>query len=297
MNKLRLIRLGFEVKVLTTTCLPGYLGNTIRGALGSSLVRLHCLKTDKASCEKCNRIETCIYSNVFKSLYKDAEFTSVPNPYIIEVSERKKREYTAGESIYFAIVLFGEATKYIEEFVNGVKHMMARDFGGVSNKFELSKVFEEYTNSLIFEGNTFLHLPEPVVWTDRGADAIPKVTELKIQFVTPIQILQKSHLIKEIEFDVFIDSLMSRIASIVDLYEEEEFVIPYRLICRKPWIKADMKLKEKAIRQERGVAKGMVGHVRYSGEITRYMPYIDLGQQLHVGKLTTRGFGQYRFSF
>jgi len=297
MNKLRLLRLGFEVKTLTTSYLPEYLGNTIRGALGNSLISLYCSQKEKANCNNCNSTETCIYANVFKSLYKDDEFTSVPNPYIIEVSEINKKQYNAGESFYFTIILFGRATQYIEEIISGVEHMVVRELGKNSNSFILSKVFEEYTNRLIYEANTLFHLPKPVTWTDNGADKIASVTKLEIQFITPVQILQKSQLIKNIEFNIFIDSLLSRVAAIIDLYEEDEFVIPYRLICRKPWIKANVNLRERVIKQERGMIKGMVGNVNFTGEITRYMPYIDVGQQLHVGKLTTRGFGQYRFTF
>ncbi|MDR1766105.1 MAG: CRISPR system precrRNA processing endoribonuclease RAMP protein Cas6 [Lachnospiraceae bacterium] len=37
--------------------------------------------------------------------------------------------------------------------------------------------------------------------------------------------------------------------------------------------------------------EGFVGTVRYSGDVTRYLPYIDLGSQIHIGKKTTRGCG------
>ena len=42
---------------------------------------------------------------------------------------------------------------------------------------------------------------------------------------------------------------------------------------------------------------GIVGSVRYKGDITKYLPYIDLGSQIHIGKKTTRGCGEYEFEF
>ena len=32
---------------------------------------------------------------------------------------------------------------------------------------------------------------------------------------------------------------------------------------------------------------GILGEARYFGDVTRYLPYIDLGTQLHLGKKTT----------
>ncbi|MDR0221894.1 MAG: CRISPR system precrRNA processing endoribonuclease RAMP protein Cas6, partial [Lachnospiraceae bacterium] len=40
---------------------------------------------------------------------------------------------------------------------------------------------------------------------------------------------------------------------------------------------------------------GFVGTVSYFGDVTRYLPYIDLGSQIHIGKKTTRACGEYVF--
>jgi hypothetical protein len=73
-------------------------------------------------------------------------------------------------------------------------------------------------------------------------------------------------------------------------------VLPYALLNRKPYVTAVFDLKKVAIEQEKQPqVSGFLGRGTYTGDITRYMPYIDLGTQLHAGKLTTRGCGAYRY--
>jgi len=41
---------------------------------------------------------------------------------------------------------------------------------------------------------------------------------------------------------------------------------------------------------------GVVGQVEYEGEIGKFIPLIEVGKYIHIGKNTTFGFGQYTFT-
>jgi len=49
--------------------------------------------------------------------------------------------------------------------------------------------------------------------------------------------MQKKSPVIEPGFSFFIDSLFRRISSIIDIYGEEEFIIPYHITCNKRWKK------------------------------------------------------------
>ena len=89
-------------------------------------------------------------------------------------------------------------------------------------------------------------------------------------------------------------ALLHRNCRLCDLYGEGEFTLPYRLLARKPRIAAQFSTQRVAIPQDHGQrVDGIVGEITYEGEITRYLPYLDLGTKLHIGKKTTRGCGQF----
>jgi hypothetical protein len=293
MNALKIAKLAFEAEILTKTLLPGFLGNTIRGALGKALAARCCTNQVQARCDGCDRAAACVYAQMFKSVYRDAEFTSAPNPYAIDVANSEKREYNAGDAIRFSVLLFGNAARFAEEVALAVRAMFGGVFGGAKRALALRGAHDGHTGAPLFKNGSFC-APEPVAWTDGGEEPVQKTTEIELEFLTPTQILRASKLATSFDFDTLTDSLFNRISSIIDIYGDKEFAPPYRLLFRKPQIAAEQDLRRVAIKQEKQPIVGMVGKARYSGELARYMQYIDLGAQLHIGKMTTRGCGQYK---
>ena len=132
-------------------------------------------------------------------------------------------------------------------------------------------------------------------WTDRGAETIAQCDTLTVHFMSPTEIRSGGSAVAEIDFALFIDSLFGRISGIIDNYTDSEFILPYRLVERKPFVQADYDLRRVRFSTGGQPIDGVIGKVRYFGDITRYLPYIDLGTQLHIGKKTTRGCGEYYF--
>ena len=132
-------------------------------------------------------------------------------------------------------------------------------------------------------------------WSDAGAESIPHADLLKLRFRTPTEILSSKEPIAELDFSKFIDSLFGRIDGLINNYTENEFIIPYALVANKPLVKAESNLKPVRFQTSGQPINGFMGTVRYFGDITRYLPYIDLGGQIHIGKKTTRSCGEYSF--
>lgn len=322
MNSLRIVKLKFETTLKNDVLFPGFLGNTIRGALGKSLAHLFCmLDADdltnlpgcrqcsdfkkkcilcEGKCEKhdkkfefiCPHAADCVYGSVFKN--RTIRGNSIPNPFVVEVPNDDKREYKKGDVLCFNISLFGSAVGFTEHVIKAAEYMLKGRFATYYNCMRLNRVINFFTNETVYENEQLIGYMYEYLWSDAGA--IQSINEVKITFISPVQIINNNdELILDLSFPMFIDRLFSRIADIIDFYEDDEFVLPYNLCFKKPLVDTKSNLFIKTVKQEKQMAKGLKGSLVFQGDLTRYMPYIDLGSQLHIGKLATRGFGEYVF--
>lgn len=60
------------------------------------------------------------------------------------------------------------------------------------------------------------------------------------------------------------------------------------------WLKKD----RYSYRAEKSVPMGgFIGKIRFEGDLKPFLPFICLGEYLHIGHHTAFGFGQYRITF
>jgi len=254
-NKLKLTKLQFIISFTQNTYLPKFIGNTIRGALGQVLY-LH-------------------YPQVFSYVFKAKNAESIPNPIAISVPYPSKMRYAQGETLSFNITLLGTACAFEQDIINAAKLMC-------NGKLANAKIID---HQQIYS----------LDWSDEGVEHIPICNHLSINFITPTEILSSGKPSNTLDFATFIDRAFLRISRVIDSYGESEFTIPYRLIDRKPHVKTECKLKPVNFHTNKQPIFGVLGQVSFTGNVTRYLPYIDLVSQIHIGKKTSRGCGQYTF--
>ena len=255
-NRLQLTKLKFTLKFTQTTYLLPFIGNTLRGALGQSLYKN--------------------FPYAYQNILKVDRGQSIPNPFVISVPYPSKGTYLAGETLSFYVTLFGSACALEQNLIDAAKMICEG----------------KLTNTQLIESQQVYSRP----WSDDGAKHIPSCNMLTIDFLTPTEIYVKSQLAKQVEFTTFMDRLFGRISGILDNYSENEFILPYSLIANKPLVRSEYDLHVVKLRTGEQPIAGFCGQVRYYGDVTRYLPYIDLGSQIHIGKKTTRSCGQYVFS-
>ena len=133
-------------------------------------------------------------------------------------------------------------------------------------------------------------LPDTILWSDSNLPPY-EIKHVKLRFLTPFQYTGQSF--GELSFYDLCDRLFGRIADLCDMYSDSEFVLPYNFAIHKNHIESVCDLKKKIITQKKSELKCSIGTVDYYGTLTRYMPYIALGSEIHFGKMATRGFGKY----
>jgi len=200
---------------------------------------------------------------------------SAPNPFTISAPYPSNGEYKAGEVLVFYVTLLGTACA-LEQALMDAAHEMCE---GKLKDTRLTAVERIYSHE----------------WSDAGAETIPYCDTLTVNFITPTEIFVQKKAATQIDFALFVDRLFARIGSIIDLYGEGEFMVPYNLVAKKPFVKAEYNLSTVVFKTNEQPVSGILGRVQYSGDVTRYLPYIDLGSQIHIGRKSTRGCGEYTF--
>ena len=279
MNTLRLLKLRFSL-IATKDFVPiGYIGGKIRGALGSSMFTLYCDK-QKPDCNACHHNRECVYGDLFKNPGKSAAFPTFPAPFVIEAPyDAKFPMIKKGEPFQFSISIFGKAVSWWRQVILSVKSMFENSFEIFNTSFDYKNTFSVLEQKLIHDGENFLEDPCAAVWRDESVSTPLDEISIGIQFLSPV--LLKDSKVFDPNFSEFVDAVFYRIASMIDIYEGDAFTVPYGLLYRKPYIQ---------VRQE-----GSFNSVVFQGNFSCYLPYIDIGSHLHIGKRSTYGFGKYEY--
>ena len=272
MNRLKLVKLRFTMRFNADTQLPPFIGNTIRGAFGYALSR-HCCKWEAQRCEVCENKAICAYSSMFKRQNSE----SMPNPYIISAPFPSSGSYKEGSTLDFFITLCGCACVYQAAVISAAESMCT----GKLQNAAIVDARPEYTRE----------------WSDDGAGSIAPCDAIFVRFLSPAEIRSGGAPVKSIDFSLFIERLFARISGIVDNYADRELVLPYHLLGRIPLVRTECSLKQSSFFTNRQRVDAVFGTISFFGDVTKYLPYIDLGTQLHIGKKTTRGCGEYAFDF
>lgn len=291
MNQLHILKLRFTLKALRRYTCSGNVGNRIRGAFGRASAYLYCsgFSPDFNGCT-CN--PPCIYGEVFKPVKTHPEFTTLLSPFVLSVSGMGGERIEKGELCHFSFSLFGKCTSYWQEVIEAFKavfgsseRVFVREEERLNDSFELLRVESALDGTTVYEAGRYIADPYAAIWSDANVFELMESgreedIELDIKFAS--RLLLKNEEYANIDFSKFMDYIMLRLSGMVDLYEGGHFAVPYGLLYRKP--KVDVAVKE----------RGEL-HIRFRGAIAAYLPYIEAGAQLHVGKNSTCGFGEYQY--
>jgi hypothetical protein len=316
------ITVGFNLKirkmVFTAVCtnpttLRYFSPNVIHGALGWTLGWLSGeINDNRRSLSRENLIFGEIYRTVFKSDNKGKEKRygnkSKFNPYIVECKSAENVRFKQGDELEFSIVFVGDfACSHSRELAMAIKLMLEGDFGGSFDCFALKTVTEDSNGGLYYENGTYYDNPPCWEWCDRD-NIDTQISKISIVFDEQSPVCLRRTAISEMErlpFPLFMKMIMIRTEHMcVDhsggeqVWENDEALVngaesvemTFTGLARKR-IQIP-KLKGSAA----GIYEAVYGEIMYAGDLTRFLPYINLCSVLHIGYATSlMGLGGYRW--
>ncbi|MBI2412897.1 MAG: CRISPR system precrRNA processing endoribonuclease RAMP protein Cas6 [Deltaproteobacteria bacterium] len=317
-----MIKFSLILKALSPIALPTYKGSTLRGGFGHAFKKVICTVRNK-ECSDCLLKTKCIYSYVFETPPPEdsrilRKYEKAPHPFVIEPPFETKTNYQPGDTITFGLVLIGRAVEYLPYFIYTFEELGKMGIGKGKGKYELMDVNYEgkqIYNSVDRQLKPVIHnSPSIPSYIKRGKEEIPpsdngklnRITPdcdlLTLNFTTPTRIVVNEDLVVDLEFHHLIRSLLRRISTLSYFHCGERLDLDFKgLIERAQSVKVKERKTEwhdwerySARQDTRMKLGGFVGRAVFRGEFAEFMPFLKVGETLHVGKGTSFGLGKYR---
>lgn len=317
---LAVLRLEFVLRAEESTTLPSFLGSTLRGAFGHALKRTACQATG-APCTICPIPQHCWYGWLFETETPDyatdvAAQRDAPRPFILtpplEDQTGNGRSVKRGETISFAMSLFGGAVNGLPYAVLSIEEMARRGLGVQRGWFALQDVYclDRLGNRISLDYDPkhkqFDLLKSETCYADELMQdrlaQIPASDRVKLRFLTRARIRVQGNLQGDLDFSTLIRFLWRRTSLMLAVHGNGLPSIDKNAMLRRAdevktlasaWIKHEV--WRSSNRQRRRLHQdGFLGEIVFEGPgLKRFLPLLAAGELLHVGSGATFGLGKY----
>ncbi|MEG2146825.1 MAG: CRISPR system precrRNA processing endoribonuclease RAMP protein Cas6 [Lachnospiraceae bacterium] len=277
--------------------LPPYLGSTLRGILGHCMREFVCL-TPRAKCYLCSKRGGCSYAQCFCTPGNEG---GAVNPFVLHALVHGKTAWKVGDVCTFDITLIGKTTSQAGVFLDALQDMGKRGWGASRIPFQLEQIINPDSKALFYScGKTWMRNIQPHSLTSSERTA----TAALVRFDTPLRILVKRELCRRLTFEIFVASLSRRVSLLSQAYtdklvmwewEEETLLEAARKVkvSQESWRFQDFRRYSMNQDGHSLPLPAMEGWVLYEGNLTPFIPLLEAGHILHIGKSSTIGFGHY----
>ncbi len=309
---MKLSKYRFIIKPQRELILPPYKGSTFRGSFGHAFRRAVCIEREE-ECVKCELRHKCIYSYVFETPIvqklpagEPSRDEYVPHPFFIEPTLDEKQYYGINDRLDFHLILIGRAVDYIPYFIFAFEEMGRIGIGKNKGKYSLEKVISlnDHKDILIYDGKS--HFKDNFQVSD-SSDLIQDAAkfnrgEITLRFLTPVRIKYKGKLPRDIDFEIVIRNLLRRLSRLAEVHCDEKWGLDWKGLIQKAkevkTVRSDLKWHDWERYSERQGTKlkmgGFLGEITFEGDMAEFIPFLVLGEYLHIGKGTVFGLGKYK---
>lgn len=309
-EKFRIAKFRFYLKPLEPIILPNYKGSALRGGFGSIFKKTVCINFHK-ECDSCVLRNKCAYAYIFETpfpqnLIDKTKFKMAypPHPYIIEPPFNSQLKFNPDDEFTFNLILIGKGIEYFPYFIFVFEELGKHGLGKGKGKYKLVRV-EDIKGETIYHSerlkNSFEHITLQDIINQYQQAETKNYSKIKVHFLTPTRIISEEELIRKIDFQKFITYLLRRISLLSVFHCEEQLDFDYFNLLNDTdliksgeeqfkWFEWGRYSSKQAHRIRTG---GFVGNVSFNGALDKFLPFIKLGEYIHIGKQTSFGLGKY----
>jgi len=296
-------------RLQTPAHLPAFKGSTLRGGFGHTLRKVACALR-RQTCQDCLLGSSCAYAVIFETQPASragqedaARIAARPHPYVFMVPQDARQEFAAGDEFEFGLGLFGKANEYLPHIVYAIENLGGLGLGRSSanglGRFSLVAVTRD--GEEIYRADTkVLRHASPLIPLSVQPAAHGGATSLAIDLITPLRLKQDNHFQTSLPFHMLVRAALRRISSLENAYGEGEPALDYAGLVRRAqnvtlghstcqWVE----LERYSNRQKTAMLMGgLLGTLRYEGNLDEYVPLLKYCEKTHLGKQTSFGLGQ-----
>lgn len=301
---------------VTDLILPPYKGSTLRGGFGHALNRVACIRRGE-TCTSCILCNTCVYSYIFETalfnrLHDKTVDLKLPHPFIIEPPLDERQIYKTGDKLGFDLILVGKAIDYIPHVILAFEELGKNGIGKnkeknrSDGKYKLDEVINTccVNDSIIYDGKSHIINDSGVIdsadfFNTSYESGCSKIT---LRFLTPTRIKYNGNFIDDLNFEILMRNLLRRLSWLAEIHSDEKWDMDWKGIisrakegvrtvhsdlCWHDWERYSNRQKKKL------KMGGFMGSITFEGDLDEFLPFLRLGEYLHVGKGTVYGLGKY----
>lgn len=297
-------RLDFTVDAPLT--LPAFAGSALRGVFGGALRASACM-TKAKTCDGCPLLLSCPYAVVFEPRPPAAshplqDFNQIPRAYVIEPPQWGEQTYTPGETLSFHLVLAGRVVEQLPLILWAFHKGFQRGVGRGDGTARLARVWHVAGDEAV------LIVDGPGGSIAGHEAAVPPAPTFEgnavtLHFAAPLRLQTNGRRATAEEFTPrkLLTTLIRRIALIHEFHGTGPLALDFKALAEK----ADALVSDKRLQwrdwtryssrqQQKMDLGGVIGTWKLSGDLAPFLPFLHLGQWLHVGKEAVFGLGAYR---
>lgn len=257
----------------------------------------------------------------------------IPRPFIFRAPQTQQSRFEQGEPFEFGLVLIGRALDFLPYFVLSFREIAGEGLGLNRARCVLERVEQtgipSYGESL---GNGQIKLIYSVEdqifratqsfgagqWiksrlrelcsagvssaaTLQGGNGDSAVERLTIRFMTPTLLRADGEVVNRPEFHHLFKRLRDRVNALSTFFGEGPLKADFRglgnraekvrtVVSQTQWV---ARLRTSSKTRQRHELSGLVGEATYEGEFKDFLPWMALGELIHVGKHTAWGNGRF----
>lgn len=306
-----LARYRLEWQASTPIRLPDYAGSMLRGAFGHALRKLACMTRQK-DCAGCPLLSSCPYPAIFASppppSHTLQKFSQIPVPYIIEPPDWGSRQVGEGDAFAFHIVLVGRALRELPLIILAWRRAFSRGVGTGKGTAELVRIVHcgETRETEIHRpdsGTLAPHTQE--IALDAAETQGERQDRLCLRFVTPLRLQQNGRALapEKLAARTLLMALVRRANLLAEFHADGPLVNNFpSLLAASANIQDKKQLvwrdwtRFSSRQDQRMTLGGVIGQWTITGVLTPFLPFLRLGEWLHVGKEAAFGLGRYTLS-
>jgi hypothetical protein len=307
--------------------MPAYnKGNVIRGGFGSTFRRIVCHVNCREP-ESCELRAVCPYTAVFQPFVpegseKISRNRDIPRPFVIKPPLETKETYLPGERLSFDLVLVGRIKDYLPYFIVTFKELSQPGLG--RGRTQVEAVAVDHVNSdgtqvpVYTKENNLVQPPSSAIsWADLCAayganngsvnsrqDGARNDTRITLRFLTPTMLKADGAQARRPAFGPIAKRLRDRINALSYFYCGKGLDIDFKAFGEQAeeittvadgtrWVESSRYSRRREVTHD---LSGFVGEVSFEGDLGMFLPYLKLGEYLHVGKNAVFGNGWYEIA-
>lgn len=318
MNGVTVQHLRFRGQARESIFFEGEPGAALRGALYEALARNFCTETfeltgsdgthDKDTCPVCWLLA--------REAPQAGRGQNIPRPLTLQ-PPITSTHIRPGETLAFGVALIGKAQNMLPYIARAVQKMGEIGVGRGRGRFRLQAIDEVHplldTERMLMDGRvvrrpTLQITPSTV---EDVARTLP-THAVTLEILTPMRLTEGEKLVRQITPRIFMQRLIERCQSLSEQYAEP--APDQTPVTRPDWIAAQTALLEAAdglrigydettwveafsgSRRTQRVSpiSGVIGRIRWEGNVATLLPWLLWGTSLHVGKNAVKGSGYYK---